>query len=121
MSPVAVQGTPHRPLPSKDNGGLSPNPRLRELAFPQLPSEHLSDEGLRQIVRELDDLRDLEGREAFLAERDDFVLRRVHAFLQDDESLDGLAAICIRDTDRRRLRDRRVHEQDPSTSRGYTL
>src|SRR5207249_557828 len=50
MSPVAVHGTPHRPMPSKDNGGLGPNPRLRELAFPQLPSEHFSDERLRKTV-----------------------------------------------------------------------
>src|SRR5467141_1109344 len=112
MSPVAVQGTPHRPMPSKDNGGLGPNPRLRELAFPQLPSEHFSDERLRKIACELDGLRDLEGREAFLAERDDLILRREHASLQDDESLDGLAAIRIRDPDRRRLRDRWVHEQN---------
>src|SRR5256885_16639151 len=107
MSPVAVHGTPYRPMPSKDNGGLGPNPRLRELAFPQLPSEHFSDERLRKIGGELDDLRDLEGREAFLAERDDFVLRRVHASLQDDESLDGLAAIRIRDPNRPRPRARR--------------
>src|SRR5437016_11380830 len=112
MSPVAVQGTPHRPMPSKDNGGLSPNPRLRELAFPQLPPEHFSDERLRKIGVELDGLRDLEGREAFLAERDDLVLRRVHATFQDDEGLDRLAAIRVRNPDRRRLRDRRVHKQD---------
>ncbi len=83
-------------MPSNDNGGLGPNPRLRELAFPQLPSEHFSDERLRKIGGELDGLRDLEGREAFLAERDDFVFRRVRASLQDDESLDGLAAIRVR-------------------------
>src|SRR5256885_16427723 len=112
MSPVADQGTPHRPMPSKDNGGLGLNPRLRELTFPQLPSEHFSDEGLRKIGGELDRLRDLEGREAFLAERDDLVLRGAHTSLQADEGLDGLATIPIRDTDRRRLRDRRVHEQD---------
>src|SRR5437016_482242 len=112
MSPVAVPGTPHRPIPSKVNGGLGPNPRLRELAFPQLPSEHFSDERLRKIGGELDGLRDLEGREAFFTERDDLVLRRVRASLQDDEGFDGLAAIRVRNPDRRRLRDRRVHEQD---------
>src|SRR5437899_12906720 len=112
MSPVAVQGTLHRPMPSKDNGALGPSLRLRELSLPQLPSEHLSDERLRQIGGELDRLRDLEGREAFLAERDDLVLRGVHTSLQDDEGLDRLAAIRVRNPDRRRLRDRRVHEQD---------
>src|SRR5438105_10624724 len=112
MSPVAVRGTPLRPMPSKDNGGLGPNPRLRELAFPQLPSEHLSDERLRKIGGELDGLRDLEGREAFFAERDDLVLRGAHPSFQDDEGLDRLAAIRVRNPDRRRLRDRRVDEQD---------
>src|SRR5207302_9169914 len=53
----------------QDNGALGPSLRLRELSLPQLPSEHLSDERLRQIGGELDRLRDLEGREAFLAER----------------------------------------------------
>src|SRR5205809_4202522 len=110
MSPVAVHGTPHRPMPSKDNGGLGPNPRLRELAFPQLPSEHFSDERLRKIGGQLDGLRDLEGREALLAERDDSPLRRVRASLQDDGRLDGLAAIRVRNPDRGPLPRRWVRE-----------
>src|SRR5207253_8746730 len=101
MSPVAVRGTPLRPMPSKDNGGLGPNPRLRELAFPQLPSEHFSDESLRKIGGELDGLRDFEGREAFLAELAALVLRRAHATFQDDERLDRLAVIPARDPGRR--------------------
>src|SRR5207249_1633971 len=57
-------------------------------------------------------LRDLERRKAFFAERDDVRLRRGLAGLQDHEYLDGLAAVRVRDADRGRLSDGRMHEED---------
>src|SRR2546430_11332050 len=87
-------------------------PRTREFTLPELPSQDLSNEGFRQVLRELDGLRNLERRKSLLAEGDDLGLRGGHAALQDDEGLHGLAAICIGNPDCRGLSDRGVHEQD---------
>src|SRR6267378_4152020 len=86
--------------------------RLREFALSQLASQDFPDERLGEVPGELDHLGDLERREAFLAECDDLLFRRRGSALQDNECLDRLTTVRVRDTDRRRFPDGRMHEED---------
>src|SRR2546425_5536581 len=103
--------------PSVRSGGF----RLRELLLSQLPSQDLAHEGHRKGGRELDGFRDLECREALLAECDDFLLRRGLSALQDHERLDRLAAVLVRHPDGRGFPTAGCMKRTSSTSRGYTL